>query len=238
MNWPAKPKRPAIELTSLEEERESLRKKLERGDGLFNKLLNSANPAELRTSLNDIEKRIKELRTKLELLAPQVEQAKQQSDFVKKDNHGRLGDYLNDPENARRLFDPLRDADENERAARDTPASQLTARLEERELILHILASYEIRPVGVGFLSSGAPAAAEKGLVSKEESRRVEELLKQVPAKRLSMKPIEELTKRIEGIREKKFKPWFSSLPGTSCVCGATCAMRSIWLRAWSGSIW
>ena len=187
----------AAELTALEEEREGLRKKLERGDGLFNKLLNSANPAELRTSLNDIEKRIKELRTKLDLLAPQVEQAKQQSDFVNKDNHGRLGDYLNDPENARRLFDSSGITDENERIARARLLAQLTSRLEERELILHILASYEIRPVASDFCPPVHLQQLKKALVSKEESRRVEELLKQVPAKRLSMKPVEELTKRI-----------------------------------------
>ena len=36
-----------------------------------------------------------------------------------------------------------------------------------------------------------------KALVTKEEAKRVEEMLKQVPAKRLSMKPLEELSKRI-----------------------------------------
>src|SRR5258708_13115207 len=34
-------------------------------------------------------------------------------------------------------------------------------------------------------------------MVSKEEAKRVEEILKQVAAKRLTMKPLEELTKRI-----------------------------------------
>jgi hypothetical protein len=187
----------SVELTALEEEREALRKKLERGDGLFNKLLNSANPAELRASLNDIEKRTKDLRRKLELLAPQVEQAKQQSEFLNKDNLGRLGDYLNDPENARRLFDASGITDEYERAARARLLAQFAARLEERELILHILASYEIRPVASDFCPPVHLQQLKKALVSKEEARRVEELLKQVPAKRLSMKPIEELTKRI-----------------------------------------
>ena len=187
----------AAELVALEEQREVLRKKLERGDGLFNKLLNSANPVELRTSLCDVERRIKNLQTRLELLAPQVEQAKQQSDFVNKDHDGRLGDCLNDPENARRLFDGAGIADETERATRARLLGQLTARLEERELILHILASYEIRPVASDFCPPVHLQQLKKALVSKEESRRVEELLKQVPARRLSMKPIEELTRRV-----------------------------------------
>ncbi len=186
-----------IELASLEEQREALRKKLERGDGLFNKFLNSTNPAELRLSLKDTEKRIKELQTRLELLAPQLEQAKQQADFLNKDNHGKLGDYLNDPDNARRLLDPATAADEPERAARMRLLSLLTARLEERELILHILASYEIRPIATDFCPPVHLQQLKKALVTKEESQRVAELLKQVPAKRLSMRPIEELTKRM-----------------------------------------
>ncbi len=186
-----------IELASLEEQREGLRKKLERGDGLFNKFLNSTNPAELRLSLKDTEKRIKELQTRLELLAPQLEQAKQQADFLNKDNHGKLGDYLNDPDNARRLLDPATAADEPERAARMRLLSLLTARLEERELILHILASYEIRPIATDFCPPVHLQQLKKALVTKEESQRVAELLKQVPAKRLSMRPIEELTKRM-----------------------------------------
>jgi len=36
-----------------------------------------------------------------------------------------------------------------------------------------------------------------KALVSREEAKRVEEMLKQVPAKRLTMKPLEELTRRM-----------------------------------------
>ena len=93
------------ELAALEEQRESLRKKLERGDGLLNKFLNTGSPAGLRLSLSGVEKEIKGLQLMLEQLAPQVEAAKQQADFVNKDKQGKLGDYLNDPENARRLFD-------------------------------------------------------------------------------------------------------------------------------------
>src|SRR5271165_4467149 len=184
------------EVASLEEQRESLRKKLERGDGLLNKFLSSGNPAELRASLNDTEKRIKDLHLKLEQLAPQLEHAKLQADFVHKDTQGKLGDYLNDPENARRLFDPA-NGDESDRPARARLLGQLTTRLEEKQLTVHILASYEIRPIASDFCPPVHLQQLKKALVSKEESRRVEELLKQVPAKRLSMKPIEELTKRM-----------------------------------------
>ena len=185
------------ELASLEEQRENLRKKLERGDGLLNKFLSSGNPAELRASLTGIEKRIKQLSASLELLAPQLEHAKQQADFLNKDHQGKLGDYLNDPENARRLFDPANATDESERANRSRLLAQLTAKLEERELTPHILASYEIRPIAGDFCPPVHLQQLKKALVSKEEALRVQELLKQVPAKRLTMKPIDELTKRI-----------------------------------------
>lgn len=184
------------ELAALDEQRESLRKKLERGDGLLNKFLSGANPAELRTSLTSADKRIKELQLKLEQLAPQLELAKQQADFVNKDTQGKLGDYLNDPDNARRLFDTAI-GDEAERAFRARLLAQLTSLLEARELTAHLLASYEIRPMAGDFCPPVHLQQLKKAVVSREEARRVEELLKQVLARRLSMKPIEELTKRV-----------------------------------------
>ncbi len=184
------------ELAALEEQRGSLRKKLERGDGLLNKFLNTGSPTGLRLSLSGVEKQIKGLQLVLEQLAPEVEAAKQQADFVNKDKQGKLGDYLNDPENARRLFDAAA-GDESERATRARLLGQLTTRLEEKELTAHILASYEIRPVANDFCPPVHLQQLKKALVTKEEAHRVEELLKQVPAKRLSMKPIEELTRRV-----------------------------------------
>jgi hypothetical protein len=184
------------EHAALEEQRESLQKKM-RGDGLLNKFLGSVNPAELRASWNETEAQIKALQAKLEQLAPQLELAKQQADFVTKDNLGKLGDFLNNPENARRLFDATTGGDESERAARARLLAQFTVKLEEKELIVHLLASYEIRPVATDFCPPVHLQQLKKALVSKEEARRVEELLKQFQAKRLSMKPIEELTKRL-----------------------------------------
>jgi hypothetical protein len=184
------------EFASLEEQREGLQKKIERGEGLLNKFLSSSDPAELRVSISEVEKRIKALQLKLEVLGPELEYAKQQADFASRDHQGKLGDYLNEPENARQLFDASA-GDESERGARSRLLAQLTSKLEERELIIHILASYEIRPIASDFCPPVHLQQLRKALVSKEESRRVEELLKQVPAKRLSMKPIEELTKRV-----------------------------------------
>ncbi|HUN60663.1 MAG TPA: hypothetical protein VMU53_01670 [Candidatus Sulfotelmatobacter sp.] len=184
------------ELASLEEQREALRKKLERGDGLLNKFLSSANPKDQRIALTEIEKRIKELNSKLEQMGPELERARQQADFLNKDHQGRLSDFLNDPENARRLFDAS-NGDEADRATRARQLAQLTGLLEANDLTAHILASYEIRPVATHFCPPLHLQQLKKALVSREEAQRVEALLKQVPARRLSMKPIEELAKRV-----------------------------------------
>ncbi len=184
------------EIGGLEEEREALRKKLEKGDGLFNKLLNAVDPAETRMALNDVEKRLTLLLQRLDEFAPQLDMAKQQVDFISKDYQGKLGDYLNEPENAKRLFDPTWGA-EDARPGRGQLLAQLTERLEQREVMPHILASYEIRPIATDFCPPVHLQQLRKALVTKEEAKRVEEMLKQVPAKRLSMKPLEELSKRI-----------------------------------------
>lgn len=184
------------EIAMLESERGTLRKKLERGDGILNKFLSSSDPADLRSSLTQVEKRLTVLQENLSKLGPQLELAAQQNEFASKDIQGKLGDYLNEPENAKRLFDAS-SADEGERASRSRQLSQLASRLEAQDLITHILASYEVRPIASDFCPPVHLQQLRKALVSKDEARRVEELLKQVPAKRLTMKPIEELTKRI-----------------------------------------
>lgn len=201
------------ELSTLDEQRESLQKKLERGDGLLNKFLSGANPAELRASLTNAEKRIKELQLKLEQLGPQLELAKQQADFVNKDTQGKLGDYLNDPENARRLFDTAT-GDEAERGFRARLLAQLTSLLETRELTVHLLASYEIRPMAGDFCPPVHLQQLKKAVVSREEARRVEELLKQVPARRLSMKPIEEVTKRVRRYSKEETQAMVAKFAG------------------------
>jgi hypothetical protein len=60
-----------------------------------------------------------------------------------------------------------------------------------------LLASYDMRPIAGDFCPPVHLQQLRKAVVSKEEAKRVEEILKQVPAKRLTMKPIEELSKRV-----------------------------------------
>src|SRR5258705_11476182 len=184
------------EIANLEGQRELLRRKLERGDSFLNKFLGPSDPANTKASLNDIELRLKHQELKLEEFGPQIEAAKQKLDFFLKDHNSRLGDFLNDPQNARRLFDPAAEP-ESLRTVRAQLLTQLLERLEQHEVLYHILAGYEIRAIAAQFHPPLHLQQLRKALVSRDELKRVEQVLKQVHAKQLSAKPIEELSRKI-----------------------------------------
>jgi hypothetical protein len=182
------------EIANLEEQRENLRKRLDRG-AFLNKILSSSSDSDLKASLHDIELRLKHQEYKLEELAPQIDAAKQKIDFLAKEHKGRIDDYLNEPENAQRLFDPL--FSEANRSLRAQMLARLLERLEQQEILHHVLASYEIRPIAQDYSPPVHLQQLRKALVSKEELKRVENVLKQVPARKLSLKPIEDLARKI-----------------------------------------
>ncbi len=184
------------EIANLEEQRESLRKRLERGDSFLNKFMSSAPPSDLKASLTDVEMRLKHQECKLEEFAPQIDAAKQKLEFLNKGYCSRLGEYLNEPENAKRMFEPA-SAPEPEKPLRAKMLSDLLDRLEQREVLYHILAGYEIRPIATDYCPPVHLQQLRKALVAKEEMKRVEQVLKQVPKKRLSLKAIEELSRKI-----------------------------------------
>src|SRR5712671_4887009 len=184
------------EIANLEEQRENTRKRVDRGDGFFTKFLNSGDPADLKASLNDLELRLKHQEYKLEEMGPQIDAARQKLDFFVKDHAERLGGYLNDPENAKRLFDAS-SAGEAEAPTRARLLARLLDRLEQHEILYHILASYEIRPIASDYCPPLHLQQLRKALVSKDELKQVEQVIKQVPAKKLSLKAVEELSKKI-----------------------------------------
>src|SRR5260221_4167517 len=153
-------------------------------------------PADLKASLNDLEQRLKNEECKLEELGPQIDAARKKLDFFVKDHAGRLGEYLNEPENGKRLFDAS-SASEAQAPARARLLAQLLDRLEQYEILYHVLASYEIRPIASDYCPPVHLQQLRKALVSKEEMKQVEQVIKQVPAKKLSLKAIEELSKKI-----------------------------------------
>jgi hypothetical protein len=184
------------DIATLEEQREATRKRLDRGDSFLTKFLSSGDPADLKASLSDVEQRLKHQECKLEELGPQIDAARQKLDFFVKDHAGKLGEYLNEPENAKRLFD-AGSASEAEAPTRARLLAQLLDRLEQYEILYHVLASYEIRPIASDYCPPVHLQQLRKALVSKEELKQVEQVIKQVPAKKLSLKTIEELSKKI-----------------------------------------
>jgi hypothetical protein len=184
------------DIATLEEQRETTRKRLERGEGFFSKLLSSDDPANLKASLNDVELRLKHQECKLEEMGPQIDSARQKLDFFVKDHSGKLGEYLNDPENAKRLFDASA-ATGDEASMRARLLSQLLDRLELHEILYHVIASYEIRPIAAEYCPPVHLQQLRKALVSQDALKQLEQVIKQVPAKKLSLKAIEELSKKI-----------------------------------------
>jgi class 3 adenylate cyclase len=183
------------EVANLEEQRENLRKRLDRG-AFLNKILSSSSDSDMKASLHDVELRLKHQEYKLEELGPQIDAAKQKIDFLVKDQKRRIDDYLNEPENAQRLFDPLFSSEAN-RSLRAQMLARLLERLEQQEILYHVLASYEIRPIAQEYSPPVHLQQLRKALVSKEEMKRVEHVLKQVPARKLSLRPIEDLSRKI-----------------------------------------
>jgi len=143
-------------------------------------------------------------------------------DYFHKDQKGKLGDYLNDPENAARLFDPT-GGPEGTRSQRAKLLSQLLERLEQQDVLYHVLASYEIRAIASTYHPPVHLQQLRKALVSKDELKRVEQVLKQVPAKRLSEKPIDELSRKSDVIRATNCKITCCALPWIFCGCIAIC---------------
>src|SRR6202166_1534882 len=184
------------DLSGLELQGVALRKKLERGDGFMTKLLGSADPSDLRASLTDIESRLKHQEGKLEQMAPKIDAAQQKVNFWNKEFQGDLGDYLNNPDNAKLLFDASA-AREGDAAERARLLSKLVSRLEEQDILYQILAGYEIRSLASDYSPPVHLQKLRKAVVSKEELKRVEQVLKHVPARKLSLKPIEDLSKKI-----------------------------------------
>jgi hypothetical protein len=186
------------EVARLEDEHGALARRLERAESLMGRVGLGSDPATLRAAISDVEKRLRHARTKVESLSPREEAARAESDYVAKQYQDRLGDYLNQPENARRLFDPAAPSEAGSSAdTRSALLEQWVTRLEQRDLLVHILASYQLRNICHDYCPPIHLQQLKKALVSREEFKRVEEILKQFPARQFSSRRIEELSKKI-----------------------------------------
>jgi len=187
------------EIARLEQERDALAKKLERSESLIGRVGLGSDPATLRASITDVEKRLRQARSKLDEENPRLEALRGEADYLKKQNQERLGGYLNQPENARHLFDAAAPGEPGGSAAelRARLLEVLVARLEQHDLIVHILASYQLRNICHDYCPPIHLQQLKKALVSREEFKRVEDVLKQFPARQYSTQRIDELSKKI-----------------------------------------
>jgi hypothetical protein len=187
------------EIARLEQERTTLARKMERSESLMGRVGFGSDPATLRASISDVEKRLHHARRKLEQANPLVEASRGETDYLAKQYQERLGDYLNQPENARRLFDPAAPGEARGDAAeqRARLLEELILRLEQRDLLVHILASYQLRNICHDYCPPIHLQQLKKALVSREEFKRVEDILKQFPARQYSTQRIDELAKKI-----------------------------------------
>jgi hypothetical protein len=188
------------EVARLTGEREVLDRKLAGEQGLLGRLLGGGHdPGEIRAQRLQTDKRLNELQEGLDLLGGQLEESKQKAELLAESYHTRLDEYLNHPENARRLFDANWGGAEQAEtaAARDWLLDRWLERLEQRELLLHVLASFELRGIYKHFCPPLHLQQLKKALVMREELRRVEEILKQFPARQFSIDKIEDISKRI-----------------------------------------
>ena len=140
-----------FELVRIEDEQDEATARIEGGSDAFPQLFRrkGTGSAETRGEIEKLRIRSAPLEKRLAELAVQIESAKQRMEFLDSEYQSRLGDYLNQPANARRLFDVSAPVGEGE-ATSETRAHLLQEwvhKLEERDLLFHVLASYELRKI-------------------------------------------------------------------------------------------
>src|SRR5260370_30233665 len=187
------------EIARLEEEHATLARRLQRTEGVMARVGLGSDPASLRAAITDVEKRLRQLRHKLEATSPRIETALGHADYLSEQYQNRLVDFLSQPENARRLFGPRAPGEERGAAAeiRARLLEGWIARLEQRELLIHVLASYQLRNICHDYCPPIHLQQLKKAMVSREEYKRVEDILKQFPARQFSMQRIDEISKKI-----------------------------------------
>ncbi len=170
---------------------------------IFSRVGIGAGTRELRASLSEAEVRVQHLERELETISPRVERSKAETEFLAEQERNRLDGYLNEPENARRLFDVTWPEDDGREVSADSVRmrrgllDQWMAKLEQQGLLSHVLASYELRNIYHAYCPPIHLQQLKKALVSREEFERVTNILKQYPARQYSLDRIEGLVKKL-----------------------------------------
>jgi hypothetical protein len=192
------------EIARIEDEQEEVASRAGQSDETFPRLFKrkQASSSDARAELDELRRKSASLEKNLADLAPQIDAAKQRMDFLAEELQGRLGDYLNEPANARRLFDAQYAQSASGGAAGTAEAcarmlEEWVHRLEERDLLVHVLAGYELRKIASDYSPPIHLQQMKKALVSRDEAKRVETILEQFPARKISMKRLEESSRAI-----------------------------------------
>ncbi|HEU5411984.1 MAG TPA: hypothetical protein VFU57_13260, partial [Candidatus Acidoferrales bacterium] len=186
------------ELAKLEEEQEEVLKKVGGTDGFLPGIFKRRGGAEAEMNLAVLRRRQADVEFKLAEIGPELDGAKQKVDFLTEQFRNGLGDYLSDPQNARRLFDPAADAGgRGDAEVRGRLLEEWHRRLEEKELMGYVLASYELCNLSGDFCPPVHLQQLRRALLSKDELKRVEKVLSQFPARNFSLKRIEEAAKAL-----------------------------------------
>ena len=183
------------DLAKLEQDRISILDRLGRSDELLTRMLRRDDPADLRAALADVDRRRKFLQEKLDQLAGGARRPGGDSNGAGKQN-ARADRSFVDPDLIARQF-----STENASEFTDPRARLLTLwveRLEQSGLLPYVLASYEIRNLHAEFCPPLHLQQLRKSLVSRDELKRAEDVLKQFPAKQLSAKRLEEASRRLK----------------------------------------
>jgi hypothetical protein len=194
------------ELARVEEEHEEMSGRAGDGDRSFQTLFKrrTSFPASAQGEIDDLRRKSVSLERNLEDLAPQVAAARQRMEFLTEEFRNRLGDYLNQPANARRLFDARASSEEGAAEEGDAPAKtraelleEWVHRLEERDLLFHVLAAYELKKIFTEYCPPVHLQQLKRALVNREDAKRVAQILEKFPARKVSMKKLEESSRTL-----------------------------------------
>src|SRR5258708_1987323 len=190
------------DLPQLDDDREVLVRRLDRSEGLIGRTIRREDPVQLRAALSELDRRRAFLQEKLDLLAAQIESSKQKLQFLGEKHEAELGQYLNDPANARRLFESSHSNSEAD--SRVHLLEEFVMRLEQKEILSHVLASYEVRNLHLEYCPPVHLQQLRKALVSREELKRVEDILTQFPGRQFSLKPLEDSARRLRRLTREE----------------------------------
>ena len=173
------------EIARIEEEQHQLAARMQ--DGWLFKKKAGASPG-AQAEMEDLRKKSASLEGNLEEIAPQIDAATQRVAFLLEEYRNRLGDYLNEPSNARRIFEGV---------GSEHILEEWVHRLEERDLLFHVFAGYELRKIASDYCPPIHLQQLKKALVNRDETKRVEHVLEQFPARKISMKRLDDSSRAI-----------------------------------------